>query len=150
MASHVRHQLNHVEIERVLTSPVGPVAKQMLLRGYRVQAQARKNLGGGRSGPKRIDTGKLRASISVQLKKKNSRTLTVRVGTNVTYAIWVHDGTGLYGPLHRVITPKTKRYLRFKPHGTNQYVYARSVEGMRPNPFLLNALAAAQIGPQRL
>ena len=150
MASHVRHQLNPVEIERVLTSPNGPVAKQMLIRGYRVQAQARKNLGGGPSGPKRIDTGKLRASISVQLKKKNSRILTVRVGTNVQYALWVHDGTGLYGPMHRMITPKTKRYLRFRPHGSSTYVYARAVKGMRANPFLANALGAAQIGPQQL
>jgi hypothetical protein len=144
----VTHKLNHVEIERILTSPSGPVAKALLVRGYRVQAQARKNLGGGASGPKRIDTGKLRASISVQLKKKSSRTLTVRIGTNVEYAIWVHDGTGLYGPLHHLITPKTKRYLRFKPHNASQFVYAKSVKGMRPNPFLLNALHAAQIGPQ--
>lgn len=144
----VTHRLNPVEIDRVLTSPDGPVAKALLVRGYRVQGQARKNLGGGPSGPKRIDTGKLRASISVQLRKKNARTLVVRIGTNVEYALWVHDGTGLYGPMHRPITPKTKRYLRFRPHGSSTYVYARSVKGMRPNPFLESALGAAQIGPQ--
>lgn len=148
MPNRVTHKLNHLQIEQLLTSPSGPVAKSLLVRGYRVQAQARKNLGGGASGPKRIDTGKLRASISVQLKRKSSRTLTVRIGTNVEYAIWVHDGTGLYGPMHRMITPKTKRYLRFKPHGSNKYVFAKAVKGMRANPFLLNALSAAQIGPQ--
>jgi phage gpG-like protein len=148
MPNRVTHKLNHVAIEHILTGPSGPVAKNMLIRGYRVQAQARKNLGGGPSGPKRIDTGKLRASISVQLKKKSSRTLTVLIGTNVEYAIWVHDGTGLYGPMHRLITPKTKRYLRFRPHGSQKYVFAKSVKGMKPNPFLLDALHAAQIGPQ--
>jgi bacteriophage HK97-gp10 putative tail-component len=144
----VTHKLNQREIEKILTSPTGPVAKALLVRGYRVQAQARKNLGGGTSGPKRIDTGHLRASISVQLHKKSTRTLFVRVGTNLRYATWVHDGTGLYGPLHRVIRPKTKRYLRFKPHGSNKYVYAKFVKGMRPNPFLANAIFAARIGPQ--
>jgi hypothetical protein len=144
----VTHHLNPAAIEQVLTGPSGPVAKAMLVRGYRVQAQARKNLGGGASGPKRVDTGKLRASISVQLKKKSSRVLAVQIGTNVRYAIWVHDGTGLYGPEHRMITPKTKRYLRFKPHGSNKYVFAKAVKGMRPNPFLANALIAARIGPQ--
>lgn len=148
MPSKVTHKLNPVEIDRILTSPTGPVAKAMLVRGYRVQAQARKNLGGGLSGPKRIDTGKLRASISVELKLKNTRTLTVRIGTNVEYAIWVHDGTGIYGPMHRPITPKKSRYLRFKPKGSSKYVYAQSVKGMRPNPFLLDALPAARIGPQ--
>lgn len=144
----VTHHLNPAAISQVLTSPSGPVAQALLVRGYRVQAQARKNLGGGASGPKRVDTGKLRTSISVQLKKKNSRVLTVQIGTNVYYAIWVHDGTGLYGPEHRLIRPKTKRYLRFKPHGSNAYVYAKSVKGMRPNPFLADALSAARIGPQ--
>jgi hypothetical protein len=148
VVKHVTHQLNQQQIDRILTSPAGPVAKALLVRGYRVQAQARKNLGGGASGPKRIDTGKLRTSISVQLRRIGTDVLTVRIGTNVRYAIWVHDGTGLYGPLHRVITPKTKRYLRFKPHGSDKYVFAQSVKGMRPNPFLADALWAARIGPQ--
>ena len=145
---HVTHQLNQVEIARILTSPSGPVAKALLVRGYRVQAQARKNLSGGVSGPKRIDTGRLRTSISVQLRRKGTIVLLVRVGTNVEYATWVHDGTGLYGPLHRVIRPKTKRYLKFKPHGASKYVYAKFVKGMRPNRFLADALFAARIGPQ--
>lgn len=145
---HVTHKLNHAEIQRILTSPSGPVAKALLVRGYRVQAQARKNLGGGTSGPKRVDTGKLRTSISVELRRKGTATLTVRVGTNVEYAIWVHDGTGIYGPMHRPIKPVSHRYLRFKPKGSAKYVYAQSVKGMRPNPFLANAIFAARIGPQ--
>lgn len=148
MPNKVRHQLNHQEITRILTSPTGPVAKDMLIRGYRVQAAARKNLGGGVSGPKRIDTGKLRASISVQLKRKATNIITVRIGTNVEYAIWVHDGTGLYGPMGRPIRPKTARYLKFKPRGANEFVYAKQVKGMRPNRFLADAMHAARIGPQ--
>lgn len=147
MPNRVTHKLNQAQIQKILNSPTGPVAKQMLVRGYRVQAQARKNLGGGVSGPKRIDTGKLRTSISVEL-RRGRRGLTVRVGTNVEYAIWVHDGTGLYGPRHRVIRPTTKRYLRFKPHGAKNYVFVKYVKGMRPNRFLADALFAARIGPQ--
>ena len=148
MPNKVTHVLNHAQITRILTSPTGPVAKDLLVRGYRVQARARKNLDGGLSGPKRIDTGKLRASISVQLKRKSTNILVVHIGTNVEYALWVHDGTGLYGPMHRPIRPKTKRYLRFKPKNSSTFIYAKLVKGMRPNHFLSDALEAARIGPQ--
>lgn len=147
MPSTISHKLNQTEITRILTSSTGPVARALLVRGYRVQAQARKNLGGGAgSGPKRVDTGLLRASIAVELRRRE--TLVVRIGTNVEYAIYVHEGTGLYGPKHRRIVPRTKRYLRFRPQGTQRFVYARSVKGMRPNPFLVDALSAARIGTQ--
>jgi phage gpG-like protein len=147
VASTISHKLNQAEINRILTSSTGPVARALLVRGFRVQAQARKNLGGGHSGPKRVDTGLLRASVAVELRRRE--TLVVRIGTNVEYAIFVHDGTGLYGPKHRRIVPRTKRYLRFRPKGTKRFIYTKSVKGMRPNPFLVDALSAARIGPQR-
>ncbi len=142
----ITRKLNKQELERILTSRDGPVAKALLVRGYRVQAQARKNLGGGTgSGPKRVDTGRLRASIAVEL-RRGPKGLAVRVGTNVTYAIYVHEGTGIYGKNARPITPKTKRFLRFKVKGTQRYVYALEVKGMRGNPFLVKALPAARLG----
>lgn len=146
MPARVSHKLNEAEIRRILTSSDGPVARALLVRGYRVQALAKKNLGGGTgSGPKRIDTGLLRASISVEL-RRGPRGLLVRVGTNVKYAIYVHEGTGIYGKNARPIKPRTKRYLRFKVKGTQRYVYAKEVKGMKGNPFLVAALPAARIG----
>lgn len=146
MPAKVTHKLNQAEIRRILTSPSGPVAKALLVRGYRVQALAKKNLGGGTgTGPKRIDTGRLRSSIAVEL-RRGPRGLLVRIGTNVEYAIFVHEGTGIYGKNARPIKPKTKRYLRFKVKGSKRYTYATQVKGMKGNPFLVKALPAARIG----
>lgn len=147
----VYSKVNRQVLAKIKISPEGPVAKALLKRGYAVQAQARKNLGGGTlSGPKRVDTGLLRSSINVQLLQRRNG-LVVRVGTNVYYARWVHDGTGIYGPRHIVIKPKNGHVLVFRasygaPAGPYRgKVVVRSVKGMKPNRFLVAALPAADL-----
>lgn len=127
----------------ILNSPQGPLARDALRRGLRVQTQAKRNLAGGPSGPKRIDTGRLRSSIHVNLVTRNGE-LTSLVGTGVKYAKLVHDGTGIYGPRRRPIRPKTKQFLRFRPRRGGKWVYAKEVKGMKPNKFLKDALRAAR------
>lgn len=93
-------------------------------------------------------TGDLRASLTVQ----EPDAAAVTMGTNLEYAIFVHQGTGLYGPLHRRITPVRKKAL-FWPGAKHP---VRSVAGQRPQPFLeeaarrvlpeVEALAAPAIG----
>jgi hypothetical protein len=136
------HQLDLGAVRALLTSPTGGVVRDLLRRGLLVETQAKRNLG-GIGGPKRIDTGRLRASIATVVVTRNNEPA-VLVGTNVNYARYVHDGTGLYGPRHTVIRPRRGKYLRFKPRGSRKWVYARQVKGMRPNPFLANALPAAR------
>ena len=135
-------RLDTSALQRLLTSPQGGVAKDLLRRGLRVETQAKRNLG-GQGGPKRVDTGRLRASITTQMIFRNGAPA-VLVGTNVFYARWVHNGTGVYGPAHRLIRPKRAKRLRFKPRGSGRYVYARAVRGMAPNRFMTNALPAAR------
>ena len=135
-------RLDPAAIRALVTSPRGGVVQDLLRRGLLVETQAKRNLG-GIGGPKRIDTGRLRASINTQVVTRNGEP-GVLVGTNVRYAMWVHDGTGIYGPRGRRITPKSHKRLRFRPKGQHKYVYARSVAGMRPNPFIKNALQAAR------
>lgn len=142
MPAHITHRLNQSELDRLLKSPNGAVAKDLLRRGLRVESQAKRNLGGV-DGPKRVDTGRLRASIATQLVTIRGWPA-VRVGTNVGYAIWVHDGTGIFGPRHTPILPVRAKRLRFVPRGQSKPVYARQVKGMEPNRFLLNALPAAR------
>lgn len=137
------HHFRPQELRRVLTSRHGGLARDLLRRGLNVETQAKRNLGGGRSGPTRIDTGRLRSSINTQLVIRNGE-LAVLVGTNVWYAKFVHDGTGLFGPRHQVIKPKSHTYLRFRPRGSRRWVFAKSVDGMAPNRFLLEALPAAR------
>jgi len=65
-----------------------------------------------------------------------------RIYPTVKYAYWVHEGTGLYGPLKRpyIIRPKTKKALRFKVGG--KYIFVKKVvhPGIRPNPFYTRAI----------
>lgn len=126
------------------------VARDLLRRGFKVQARARVLLGGGGGHPKRIDTGDLRSSVQVQLRALAGAPV-VRIGSNRKTARWVHDGTGIYGPRGRPITPKSAKVLVFSSAlygsktGKNRgKVFARSVKGMRPNPFLKDALPAAR------
>lgn len=49
-------------------------------------------------------------------------------GTDEPHAMWVHDGTGIYGPRRRPIRPRSGRYLVFTPYrliGANKRGTAR-------------------------
>lgn len=140
------HKLNTAQINYILHSPAGPAARDLIKRGIRVQSRARRNLGGTTgSGPRRIDTGLLRASIHTNL-LTGGPYLTMRVGSGQYYALWVHDGTGIYGPRATKIKPKTAKYLKFKwKKMGNKTFYFKSVKGMKPNPYLKNALPAASL-----
>ena len=136
------HQLDLGAVQQLLTSRQGGVVRDLLRRGLLVETQAKRNLG-GIGGPKRIDTGRLRASIASVVVTRNNRPA-VLVGSNLNYALFVHEGTGVYGPKHAPIRPKRAKRLRFKPRGSRKWVYARQVKGMAPNRFLTNALHAAR------
>jgi hypothetical protein len=139
----VRHNLHPGTISVLLRSPANGTARDMLRRGVRVQAAARRNLGGASGRPTRIDTGLLRSSIFVKpIVVGNAPG--AWIGTEVRYAMWVHDGTGIYGPRGQPIRPVHGRFLVFTPKGAPFPVFARSVKGMRPNPFLKDALPAAR------
>lgn len=117
-------------------------AKDLLRRGLKVQARARVLLGGAGGHPQRIATGQLRSSVGVQLRSLAGAPI-VRIGSGVKHARWVHDGTGIYGPRRRKITPKRSRVLVFEVRG-GDLVFARSVKGMKKNEFLKDALPAAR------
>lgn len=142
MPASFSHQLNAGGIRTLLTAPNGGVARELLRRGLLVETQAKRNLGGV-GGPKRIDTGRLRASISTLMVTRDGAPA-VLIGSNLYYARWVHDGTGVHGPRHTRIVPKRAKFLRFRPKGSRKFVFRRSVAGMVRNQFLKNALSAAR------
>jgi hypothetical protein len=127
--------LDSGQLARLLNSPFGPVAKQLLVRGNKVATAAKRRIS---NNPKRVDTGRLRNSIGVKLTVRNGTHLGVEIGTNVYYARWVHEGTGIYGPHHKMIVPRRRKSLRWRAKG--QYVFAKHVRGMAANPFLRDAL----------
>ncbi len=57
-----------------------------------------------------------------------------RVGTNIAYAGYVQEGTGIYGPRGTPITPQSGQYLVFTANG-RQY-FMRSVRGAPARPYL--------------
>lgn len=54
-----------------------------------------------------------------------------------SYPLYVHEGTGLFGHFRRRISPRRSRAMRFV--GRTGVVYARSVAGQRPRPYLAEA-----------
>ena len=150
--TRVFHKINNVAMHHIFDSPTGPVARDLFKRGIRVQSRARKNLGGATgSGPKRVDTGLLRSTVFNEL-VTNGPQLRVRIGTRVFYGIYVHDGTGIYGPKGTRIYPVNGKFLVWKSsaYGAKKgkyagYAFATSTKGMKPNPFLKEALPAASL-----
>lgn len=103
-----------------------------------------------------VDNGRLRSSIAYTI-ELTPTTCVLKVGSDVPYARYVEEGTGIFGPKHRRIYPTTKQALKFPtPHarGPHQrgarrprqadrgFLIRRSVAGQPPNPYLKDALAA--------
>lgn len=147
MASTARLRVDDGALAAYLATPDGPVWQDMARRALRVQNEAR------RLAP--VDTGRLRNSIVWEV-VLDAGVPVARVGSNVEYALAVHEGTGLYGPRHQRITPVRARVLAWPVHGTRSagngrtsktlrpvgMAFARSVRGMPARPFLRNALPA--------
>lgn len=109
------------------------------------------------NNPARVDTGTLRGSITYVV---NADDKSVTVGTNVKYAIYVHEGTGIYAPsggtggwwvyvLNGNGTMKGhasgKRYTEAEARRIVAMLHekgldAHMTQGMRPNRFLKNAI----------
>ncbi len=126
---------------RLRAAMADPIGRNMMKRGLRVESRAKELIS---TSPKRVNTGRLRSSIRT-IPIPYMGTYGAAIGTNVYYALWVHDGTGLYGPRRMKITPKRGKYLKFTPKGSSRPVFARSVKGMKPNPYLRDALPAARL-----
>jgi hypothetical protein len=101
-----------------------------------------------------VDEGRLRSSITHTVTVLPS-SVRVRIGSPLEYAEYVHRGTGIYGPRHAPIVPVSAKALKFEPgrrmgplpagarnpaRGRRGIVFARSVKGSPPNPFLADAL----------
>ncbi len=97
-----------------------------------------------------VDEGTLRASITHVVEVGDGHAK-VTVGSPLPYAEYFHTGTGIYGPHATPIVPVQAKALKFRWDGPGGAVrskdkrgwnFARSVKGMRPNPFLADALEA--------
>jgi hypothetical protein len=128
----MRFSLDKAAMQNMLEGPQGAVAAEMLRRGRRVQNRAKQ------LAP--VDHGRLRADIQLELVRGDVPF--ARVGNSVNYAIHVHEGTGIYGPKRRPITPRRAKVLRFQVGG--KVLYRPRVRGVKGRPYLRNALSAAR------
>lgn len=131
--ARMRVELDEAKLQVLLRTPKGTVGRDGLRRAKSVQRAARRKV--------HSRTGRLSRSIDVTQGYKG-RDLEYRVGTNLHYARFVHDGTGIYGPRHRPIRARAGHLLVFRA-SNGKRVYAKQVRGQRPNKFLLDSLPAA-------
>lgn len=143
--SRVEITLDDAEIDRLLRSPSGDV-----YRSVRDVVLATRNLAVSMAP---VDDGPLRASLRTKM-EASTRVVRGWVYSDLEYALYVHEGTGIYGPKGQPIRPKNGRYLVFEarnarttPRGRGNIVFARQVRGQRPQRFLLEALKAASPWP---
>ena len=78
-----------------------------------------------------VDKDTLRGSITRKVEGNEGR-----VGTNISYARYQEEGTGIYGKRGAMIVPKNAQYLAFTPKGGSKIVFAKAVRGVRAKKFL--------------
>ena len=128
----MRLVLNQVQLQKVLASPDGAVARNLAKRAQRVRDQAVVNAS-GRPGPN-VQTNRLRSSIRWQM-GLDTKGIHVDIGTPVEYAKYVELGTGPH-----VIRPVRKKAL-FWPGAEHPVAWVLH-PGNKAYPFLGPALAA--------
>lgn len=84
MSITVTVQLNQAAIDRLSNSEQSVAVKDAFRRGKKVERKAKTLCP--------VRTGRLRASIDTEVFTTDEG-IGVRVGSNVNYAHWVHDGT---------------------------------------------------------
>jgi hypothetical protein len=127
----VTQKLNAGQVRTFLTESQG-IRRGMLARGLAVQTAAKQRLN---EPPRRIDTGRLRNSIQIT-ERVERRVPVVRVGTDVFYSIFIHQGVRPH-----IIVPRNASVLAWR--GPDGMVFATRVmhPGFDANPFLTDGLA---------
>jgi len=120
------------EIVKKLDIPQAVMENAILAIGKRVEALAAELCP--------VDIGNLRDSIQVsQWAFSKGNTAQTYVVADSEYAAYVELGTGIHGPKHQRITPRVKKFLAWQDK-SGKWIFARSVQGMKPRPFLAPAV----------
>lgn len=116
---------NSGALRLLLEGPNGGVAKDLARRAIRVESRAKSLCP--------VDTGRLRSSITWRIVYSGGK-LDALVGTNVEYAVFVHEGTRPH-EIHG------NPWLYWK--GADHPVKMVNHPGTKARKFLVNALPAA-------
>jgi hypothetical protein len=100
-------------------------AVESISEGGRYRAEKTGNLKGSITSRVEGGGGDARAIVSANARGQN----------NQMYAAWVHDGTGIHGPLKRKILPTGGRKALRIVLESGRVIFRRSSDGMKPKPF---------------
>lgn len=146
MPARITVTVDQQAVKTFLTSPSGPVYQFVDTKAKAVSATARNLCPPG--------NGTLSGSIGYTMYVAGSMVY-AQVGSRLPYAVYVHEGTGIYGPKHTYITPVHGKYLVFTPGGTSMgvageasgstgstggTVFAKKVKGIPASLFLYRAM----------
>lgn len=120
-----------------LFGPTGPVGREVARITNRVRNEI------VRRTP--VDTGRMRAGWAQKVTYSAER-VTGEVYNDVFYTGFHVSGTGIYGPTGTPIRPTTRTYMRFRSRATGEWVFAKEVRGIRPNPFVRDGFRAGVAG----
>lgn len=139
----VRLEVDARAVTNALLGPSGALSLAMDRAGRNLTNQTKRNLTSGST--KAVDTGRLRASIAYQVRREGTRII-VRVGTDLDYSIYVHEG-------HGIIRPTRAKFLRF-PAGPGTpaaaisksgFVFAKQVGPVAGRPYLVKSLKSLRL-----
>lgn len=141
-----RIQLNQAAIDRLLRGGSGPVVQHVTTLTRRTENAGKRNV--------KVDEGILRASVTSAV-TTSAAEVRGRVGTGLIYGLYLHEGTGIYGPRGTPIRPIHRQFLRFEvksgtaARGRRPVVFARQVRGVPGDKWLLRALQSSVPYPVR-
>lgn len=115
----------------ILQRKDGPVGRELERRRPQIESRARAE------APKR--TGELARSVWSEVAEGPLRLV---LGASADHAIFVHEGTGLWGPRRAPIVAKPGKVFVFQGRD-GKTVFTRRIRGQRPNRFLLRAVETA-------
>ena len=122
------HRFDQAAAQRLIRSPTGGVARYFWQSGLRVRDAQRRLV--GRS------SGDLARDLHVQ-PLRPPLFPGVEVGSDLPQALHHHRG-------HKEIVPVRKKALRFKPKGSQRFIFVKRVKAVKGNPYLLRSLRAAR------
>ena len=114
---------NTAQVLRELDNKIATILESV---GEHIEGEAQEELN---NDPRHIDTGNLKNRITHKVENNEDA---VYIGTNVEYAIYVHEGTGLYA----VSGNGRKTPWAYMDSKGNWHV----TRGIKPNRFLKNAM----------
>jgi len=143
--ANVKIRIHRVPIFELLYAPTGEVHNLVERTTNRVQIATL------RECP--VMDGDMVASIRDDVRAAPPRSVRGVVFSNDEAALWVQQGTGIYGPMASpIVSTRPGGYMRWPDRrpGATGFFYAKAVAGQPANPFMWRGLVrGTAVGAQR-